>query len=161
MVSDRLPIHLTREGGDGWRAARTQGALISALTPILRFADVEGFVQEATEGTALAAFCQIGVAKEEQPHYLRVISRPEHDPSELIAYGMSVIADRRRVSLVDRATRSQPSERGLISAVRTYESPLDRRFEELGFENVASVSLLMKESAIRVYEPAFAAVTTN
>jgi trehalose 6-phosphate synthase/phosphatase len=36
VVSDRLPVHLTREGGDGWRAARTQGALISALTPILR-----------------------------------------------------------------------------------------------------------------------------
>jgi alpha,alpha-trehalose-phosphate synthase [UDP-forming] len=36
VVSDRLPIHLTREGGDGWRAARTQGALISALTPVLR-----------------------------------------------------------------------------------------------------------------------------
>jgi trehalose 6-phosphate synthase len=31
-----LPIHLTREGGDGWRAARTNGALISALTPVLR-----------------------------------------------------------------------------------------------------------------------------
>jgi hypothetical protein len=148
-------LHDWERQGSHWRVPR------SALTPILRFADVEGFVQEATEGTALEAFCQIGVAKEEQPHYLRVISRPEHDPSELIAYGMSVIADRRRVSLVDRATRSQPSERGIISAVRTYESPLDRRFEELGFENVASVSLLMKESAIRVYEPAFAAVTTN
>ncbi|HEX3130360.1 MAG TPA: trehalose-6-phosphate synthase [Thermoanaerobaculia bacterium] len=36
VVSDRLPIHLTREGGDGWRAARTSGALISALTPVLR-----------------------------------------------------------------------------------------------------------------------------
>jgi trehalose 6-phosphate synthase len=36
VVSDRLPIHLTREGGDGWRAARTHGALISALTPVLR-----------------------------------------------------------------------------------------------------------------------------
>jgi trehalose 6-phosphate synthase/phosphatase len=36
VVSDRLPIHLTREGGEGWRAARAQGALISALAPVLR-----------------------------------------------------------------------------------------------------------------------------
>jgi trehalose 6-phosphate synthase/phosphatase len=36
VVSDRLPIHLTREGGEGWRAARTHGALISALTPVLQ-----------------------------------------------------------------------------------------------------------------------------
>ncbi len=36
VVSDRLPIHLTRQGGDGWRAARTHGGLISALTPVLR-----------------------------------------------------------------------------------------------------------------------------
>ena len=36
VVSDRLPIHLTREGGEGWRAASAQGALISALTPVLR-----------------------------------------------------------------------------------------------------------------------------
>lgn len=36
VVSDRLPIHLTRDGGEGWQAARVQGALISALTPVLR-----------------------------------------------------------------------------------------------------------------------------
>lgn len=36
VVSDRLPIHLTREGGGGWRAAPTHSALISALTPVLR-----------------------------------------------------------------------------------------------------------------------------
>ncbi len=74
---------------------------------------------------------------------------------------MGAIADRRRLGWADRAIRSQPSERGVISAVRTYESPLDRRFEEHGFENVASVSLLMKESAIRVFEPALAVATTN
>ena len=36
VVSDRLPIHLTRDGGEGWHAARANGALISALTPVLR-----------------------------------------------------------------------------------------------------------------------------
>jgi trehalose 6-phosphate synthase len=36
VVSDRLPIHLTCEGSDGWRADRAQGALIAALQPVLR-----------------------------------------------------------------------------------------------------------------------------
>ena len=48
----------------------------SSLTPILRFADVEAFVEESedggSDGTQLDAFLQIGVAKEDQPHYLRV-----------------------------------------------------------------------------------------
>lgn len=36
VVSDRLPIELTRAGGEGWRAAPARGALISALTPVLK-----------------------------------------------------------------------------------------------------------------------------
>jgi hypothetical protein len=148
-------LHDWERQGSHWRVPR------SALTPILRFADVEAFVQESGKGAGLAAFCQIGVAKEEQPHYLRVIARPEHDASDLIAYGMGVITDRRRVGWAERAIRSQPSERGVISALRTYESPLDRRFEDQGFENVSSVSLLMKESAVRVFEPALVAAPTN
>lgn len=36
IASDRLPIVLTREGGEGWRAAPATGALISALAPVLR-----------------------------------------------------------------------------------------------------------------------------
>src|SRR5688500_8577969 len=36
VVSDRLPIVLTRDGGEGWRAAPARGALISALTPVLK-----------------------------------------------------------------------------------------------------------------------------
>jgi hypothetical protein len=38
--------------------------------------------------------------------------------------------------------------------VRTYEAPLDRRFEEQGFADTANVSLLMKEVAERVRKPA-------
>ena len=70
----------------------------SSLTPILRFADVEVMVQEAAPGPGgrqeLAALVQVGVAKEDQPHYLRVLCRPEHDPTDLIAYGLAVIGDR-------------------------------------------------------------------
>ena len=46
-----------------------------------------------------------------------------------------------------------------ISAVRTYESPLDRRLEEQGFESVATVSLLLKETMVRVAEPALVTAT--
>ncbi|HYO13293.1 MAG TPA: trehalose-6-phosphate synthase [Thermoanaerobaculia bacterium] len=35
VVSDRLPVALTRDGGGGWRAAPAHGALTSALTPVL------------------------------------------------------------------------------------------------------------------------------
>ena len=131
--------------GSHWRVPR------SSLTPLLRFADVEGFVQVADggRGTGLSAFCQIGVAKEEQPHYIRVICVPGHDPRDLLAFGLAAIGDRRR------------SDRGVVSVVRTYEAPLDRRLEDLGFEGLATVSLLMKEMAQRVREPALVPVASR
>jgi hypothetical protein len=137
-------LHDWERQGTHWRVPR------SSLTPLLRFADVEAFVQEsAGKGGRLAGFCQVGVAKEEQPHYVRVICQPDHDPSDLIEFGLGVIADRGRV------------DRGVISAVRTYESPLDRRLEEHGFAAMSSVSLLMKETAVRVFEPALVAAATQ
>lgn len=36
VVSERLPVVLTREEGERWRAAPARGALISALSPVLR-----------------------------------------------------------------------------------------------------------------------------
>ena len=36
VISDRLPIVLSRESGQGWRVSPAGGALISALTPVLR-----------------------------------------------------------------------------------------------------------------------------
>ena len=46
------------------------------------------------------------------------------------------------------------SEHGIIAPVRTYESPIDRRLEDAGFDSIASVTLLMKETLVRVAEPA-------
>ena len=45
-------------------------------------------------------------------------------------------------------------DHGVIAPVRTYESPIDRRLEEAGFDSIASVNLLMKETLVRVAEPA-------
>jgi hypothetical protein len=134
--------------GQQWRVPR------SALTPILRFADVEAFVQAcpAPAGEELAAFVQIGVAKEHQPHYLRVLTRPQHDPSDLIRYGLAVIGERSGGS-GGRRERDRRGH-GIVSAVRTYESPLDRRLEDLGFVHLADVSLLVRDTLVRVAEPA-------
>jgi hypothetical protein len=122
----------------------------TSLTPILRFADVESYVQESGYGGAgLAAMLQLGVAKEQQPHYMRILTLPEHDPSALIRFGLAIIGKR------SGAGRSPTSEHqhGVISCVRTYESPADHRLEDQGMEAIATVSLLVKEALVRVEEP--------
>jgi hypothetical protein len=132
--------------GVHWRVPR------SSLAPILRFADVEGFVQAAAEGgsdgTALDGFLQVGVAKEDQPHYLKVIARPGADVGPLVDFGLGLIAAR-----LEKGSGSR-TERGVIAPVRTYESPIDRRLEEAGFDTIATVTLLLKETLVRVAEPA-------
>ena len=124
----------------------------SSLAPILRFADVESFVQESVDGgkdgTGLDGFVQVGVAKEDQPHYLKVMARTDADVSPLVEYGLGVIAAR-----TDR-DGGHRHDHGVIAPVRTYESPIDRRLEEADFETIASVTLLMKETLVRVAEPA-------
>ena len=132
--------------GTHWRVPR------SSLAPILRFADVEGFVQVAPDGgrdgTELCGFVQVGVAKEDQPHYLKVIAKPDADASALVGFALGVIAAR------TAKDGERHSEHGVIAPVRTYESPIDRRLEEAGFDSIASVTLLMKETLVRVAEPA-------
>ena len=132
--------------GSHWRVPR------SSLTPILRFADVESFVQASADGgkdgTQLDGFLQIGVAKEDQPHYLKLIARPEADISDLLDFGLGEIASRTIRGGDHR------HDRGVIAPVRTYESPIDRRLEEAGFDSIANVTLLMKETLVRVAEPA-------
>jgi len=123
----------------------------SSLAPILRFADVEAFVQASVDGgkdgTQLDGFVQVGVAKEDQPHYLKVLARPEADTSSLVAFGLGVIAAR-------TPRGDHRHDHGVFAPVRTYESPIDRRLEEAGFESIATVTLLMKETLVRVAEPA-------
>jgi hypothetical protein len=132
--------------GTNWRVPR------SSLAPILRFADVEAFVQESAtggkDGTQLDGFVQVGVAKEDQPHYLKLLARPDADASALMEFALGVIAARTEK---DGASSRQ---HGVISPVRTYESPIDSRLEDAGFGTIATVTLLMKETLVRVAEPA-------
>jgi hypothetical protein len=131
--------------GSTWRVPR------SSLTPILRFADVESYVQETADGgrdgTQLQAFLQVAVAKEDQPHYLKTLARPGVEVEPLVRYGLGVIAARIRGS-------GHRHDHGVIAAVRTYESPIDRGLEAVGFHTISTVTLLMKETMIRVAEPA-------
>ncbi len=132
--------------GNHWRVPR------SSLAPILRFADIEAFVQVAPgggkDGTELDGFVQVGVAKEDQPHYLKVLARPEADPTALIEFGLGIIEARTTKGGDHR------HDHGVISPVRTYEGPIDRRLEDASFGSIASVTLLMKETLVRVAEPA-------
>ncbi len=124
----------------------------SSLAPILRFADVESFVQESLrggkDGTALDGYIQVGIANEDQPHYLKVMARADAEVSSLVEYGLGVIAAR------TERDGGHRHDHGVIAPVRTYESPIDRRLEEAGFETISSVTLLMKETLVRVAEPA-------
>lgn len=137
----RLP-DWERQGRE-WRVPR------SSLAPILRFAEVEGHVLQAPgggpDGTQLDGFVQIGVAREDQPHYVKLLVRPEADAGPLVRFALGVIADR-----ADKGRRTL----GVLAPVRTYESPIDNELEAQGFDNIATVTLLMKETLVRVAEPA-------
>jgi hypothetical protein len=122
----------------------------TSLTPLLRFADVESLVQESADGRGLAAVLQVGVAKEQQPHYLRVLSLPDHDSAPLIRYGLALIGKRSRA---DQRAANPSHQHGVMACVRTYESPIDHRLEEQGMEAIATVTLLVKEALVRVAEP--------
>ena len=126
--------------GSNWRVPR------SSLAPILRFADLDGFVQESPDGLRLDGFVQTGVAREDQPHYLRLLGRPEVDLGPLVEYGLGAIAGQ-----TERSS-SRPNH-GVLAPVRTYEAPADRRLEEAGFAEIATVTLLLKETLVRVAEP--------
>jgi hypothetical protein len=129
--------------GANWRVPR------SSLAPILRFADLEGFVLEAPGDVPLDGFIQLGIAREDQPHYLRVLVRPDVDASALVDFGLGVIAAR-----TNRASGDEKADHGVIAPVRTYESPVDRQLEDAGFGDIARVTLLIKETLVRVAEPA-------
>jgi hypothetical protein len=98
-------------------------------------------------GAGLAALLQLGVAREEQPHYLKILARPETDVSNLVNFGLGLLAAR-----IGRG--GSCPDNGVLAPVRTYESPIDRRLEEAGFVALDTVTLLMKEAVVRVAEPA-------
>jgi hypothetical protein len=121
----------------------------SSLAPLLRFAEIESYVQMgADDGNGqIQALLQLGVAREEQPHYLKILAGPETDVTPLVSFGLGLLGAR-----VGRG--GSCPDNGVLAPVRTYESPIDRRLEEAGFASLDTVTLLMKEAVVRVAEPA-------
>jgi hypothetical protein len=121
----------------------------SSLAPILRFVEMEAYAQYATDDGAgeLRGLLQLGVAREEQPHYLKVLARSETDVAPLVNFGLGLLEAR-----IGKGG-SCPNN-GVLAPVRTYESPIDRRLEEAGFVGLDTVTLFMKEAVVRVAEPA-------
>ena len=113
---------------DWERQGQTTRVPRSSLAPILRFAEMEAYAQIATDDGAgeLQGLLQLGVAREEQPHYLKVLARPETDVAPLVSFGLGLLAAR-----IGKGG-SCPNN-GVLAPVRTYESPIDRRLEEAGF----------------------------
>jgi len=128
--------------GTQWRVPR------SSMAPILRFADIETYAQESPTEPRLDALVQIGVAQADQPHYLRVMAREGVDASDVIAFGLGTIAGR------SGRGPAAPANHGVLAPVRTYESPVDHRLEEAGFGDIATVTLMLKETLARVADPA-------
>jgi hypothetical protein len=73
------------------------------------------------------------------------MGRPEVDLAELIDFGLGDIRE--------RTGGGRPNDHGVIAPVRTYESPIDRRLEAAGFTAVSTVTLLIRETLVRVAEP--------
>ena len=128
--------------GSHWRVPR------SSLTPILRFADVEAFVQDGADG---GPDRRLLPDRRGQGGPAALPARdvpPRPRPERPDRFGLGAIA-----AQSGKNGSGRPNH-GVLSAVRTYESPLDRRLEESGFAEIATVSLLMKETLVRVAEPA-------
>jgi hypothetical protein len=149
-VTPRPVVRLESYRLTDWeRQGSNSSVLRSSLAPILRFAEMEAYTQTAADEGAgeLQGLLQLGVAREEQPHYLKVLARPETDVAPLVSFGLGLLAAR-----IGKGG-SCPNN-GVLAPVRTYESPIDRRLEEAGFVNLDTVTLFMKEAVVRVAEPA-------
>ncbi len=90
-----------RQGSELTRAALQPGA-----DPALRR---DGVVRPGVTGRAaapqLTGLLQLGVAREEQPHYLKILARPETDVDSLVSFGLGLLAAR------DRPGRRLPGQR--------------------------------------------------
>ena len=153
---DAAPVAAAR-GASGWPTgsarARTGGSRARSLAPILRFADVEAFVQATAGRRQGRDRSSTASSRSASPRRTsRTTSRSSPGPRSTSPtssdFGLGVIAARTTKGGDHR------HDHGVIAPVRTYESPIDRRLEEAGFDSIASVTLLMKETLVRVAEPA-------
>ncbi|MFP5284750.1 MAG: trehalose-6-phosphate synthase, partial [Thermoanaerobaculia bacterium] len=126
VVSDRLPIHLACEGGEGWRVERAHGALISALNPVLR----------ERRGVWIG---WPGVAEEEAP-----------DPQVLAGAIQAGGSSLRPVSLCARDVRgAYDGFGGGIVWPLFHEQPLECRFDPAAWQAYRRVNRKFARAAAR------------
>lgn len=126
VVSDRLPIHLACEGGEGWRVERAHGALIAALNPVLR----------ERRGVWIG---WPGVAEEEAP-----------DPQVLAGAIQAGGSSLRPVSLCARDVRgAYDGFGGGIVWPLFHEQPLECRFDPAAWQAYRRVNRKFARAAAR------------
>ena len=111
----------------------------SSLNPLLHFSEVEAWllpVDQRVGGFAQHGACRSG------PHYLRFFVR---DGADGAAFLRAVLG----------RMGSDAIAAGILSPVRTYESAGARAAEAAGLEPIGRVTLLVREVAARVRQPAF------
>ena len=121
----------------GSARGRTGASRARASTPILRFADVEGVrpgVAGRRPGRDRSSTASSRSASRRRTSRTTSRSSPARRPtsSALVDFGLGVIAG------PDATGRRPRRDHGVIAPVRTYESPIDRRLEEAGFESIAT-----------------------
>ena len=128
--------------GSNWRVPR------SSLAPILRFADLDALRpgerrrrRGSTRSSRSASRARTSPTTCVSSAGRTSTSRP------LVGFGLGEIARQ-----TGKNGTGRPNH-GVLAPVRTYESPADRRLEEAGFAEIATVTLLLKETLVRVAEP--------
>ncbi len=110
----------------------------SALNPLLHFNEVDAWLQPSDQRAG--GFAQHGTCKG-GPHYLRFLVRDGIDGPRFLR---AVIA----------RMGADAAAAGILAPVRTYEAAGMRAAEDVGFEPVGRVTLLVREVRAQVRQPA-------
>ena len=110
----------------------------SALNPLLHFTEVDAWLQPTDQRAG--GFAQHGTCRS-GPHYLRFLVRDGVDGARFLR------------AVVQRMG-PEAAAAGILSPVRTYESTGMRAADEVGFEPVGRVTLLVREVRAQVRQPA-------
>jgi len=122
-----------------WEAVGHEGIVPrSALNPLLHFAEVEAWLLPADQRAG--GFAQHGTCRS-GPHYLRFLIRDGVDGVRFLR----AVLGRVGVDAIGA---------GILAPVRTYEAAGMRAAEDVGFEPVGRVTLLVREVRAQVRQPA-------
>jgi hypothetical protein len=126
-------------GAGDWEAVGHEAIVPrSALNPLLHFTEVGAWLlptEQRAGGFAQHGTCRGG------PHYLRFLVRDGVDGARFLRAALARMG-------------SDAAAAGILSPVRTYEAAGMRAADEVGFEPVGRVTLLVREVRAQVRQPA-------